>query len=158
MNRFSAVRLAAVAAFVAASSSPALAADTQNMTVQATVVGTCKLGTMPLLDFGTLDQVAAPAVNPAAVNVQYRCTKNTAPTTFSVGGSTSGTFNGSLGNGTDTIAYTITWTNPTTKGSGLGTGVTPVDVALTGSMTGGANYQNVSAGTYTQSVAIVINP
>ena len=50
------------------------------------------------------------------------------------------------------------WTNPTTQGSGLGTGITPVNVALTGSMLGGSNYQNVSAGTYTQSVAIVIAP
>lgn len=152
-----AVRIAVVAAATLFAAG-AFAGDNQNMTVQATVVGTCKLATVPLLDFGTLNQVTAPAVNPAAVNVQYRCTKNTAPTSFSVGGSSTGSFAGSLSNGTDTIAYTITWTNPTTQGSGLGSGVTPVDVPLTGAMGGGANYQNVSAGTYTQSVAIVIAP
>lgn len=157
MSGFKLSRLAVATAAAALSCSAAFAADTQNMTVQANVVGTCKLVTVPLLDFGTLNQVTAPAVNPAAVNVTYRCTKNTAPTSFTVGGGAS-PFTGSLGNGTDTIAYTVTWTNPTTQGSGLGTGITPVDVALTGSMAGGANYQNVSAGTYTQSVAIVINP
>lgn len=148
----------AALALAAAAVSPAFAGDSQNMTVQASVVGTCKLVTVPTLDFGTLNQATAPAVNPAAVKVQYRCTKNTAPTSFTVGASSTGSFAGSLSNGTDTIGYTVTWTNPTTGGSGLGTGVTPVDVNLTGSMPGGANYQNVSAGNYTQSVAIAINP
>lgn len=157
MSQSKSLRIAAIAAAAALSCSFAFAGDTQNMTVQAQVVGTCKLVTVPTLDFGTLDQVTAPAVNPAAVNVTYRCTKNTAPATFTVGGGAS-PFTGSLGNGTDTIAYTITWTAPTTGGSGLGTGITPVNVALTGSMAGGANYQNVSAGTYTQTVAIAITP
>lgn len=134
------------------------ASDTATMTVKATVVGTCKLVSVPTLDFGTLNQVTAPAVNPPAVNVTYRCTKGTAPSTFKVGGQTASPFNGSLSNGTDPISYTISWTAPTTAGSGLGTGVTPVNVALAGSMPGGSNYQNVSAGTYTQSVSIDISP
>lgn len=156
MNRSQPIRIAIAA--VLATASGLAAADTLNMTVQASVVGTCKLVTVPTLDFGTLDQVNAPAVNPAAVNVQYRCTKNTAPAGFTVGGSATGSYAGSLSNGTDNIAYSITWAAPATQGSGLGTTVTPVDVPLTGSMPGGANYQNVSAGAYTQSVAVVITP
>lgn len=154
MSKF--VRLACFVAAAALTSSLALA-DTANMAVSATVVGTCKLVTVPALSFGTLDQVAAPAVTPAAVNVTYRCTKNTAPTAFTVGGSGGGSFTGSLSNGTDTIAYGITWTTPTTGGSGLGTGITPVDVALSGTIAASV-YQNVSAGSYTESVAIAITP
>ncbi|HYD75651.1 spore coat protein U domain-containing protein [Ramlibacter sp.] len=134
------------------------ASDTATMTVTATVVGVCKLVSVPTLDFGTLNQATAPVVNPPAVNVTYRCTKGTPPGSFKVGTLTSGPFNGVLSNGTDTITYTINWTPPTTAGSGLGSGVTPIDVPLIGSMPGGANYQNVSAGTYTQSVPIEISP
>lgn len=147
-----------IAAAAAAAGCTLAWADTATMTVKATVVGTCKLVSVPTLDFGILNQATAPAVNPAAVNVTYRCTKGTPPGTFKVGGQTGGPFNGSLSNGTDTIAYTIAWTAPSTAGSGLGTGVTPVNVPLTGSMPGGSNYQNVSAGSYTQSVSIEISP
>ena len=139
-------------------SSAAAIADTANMTVSANVPVACRLTTVPALNFGVLDQVAAPAVNPAAVNVQYKCTNGTGPSAFSVGGSVTGSYTGSLGNGTDTIAYTIGWTNPTTAGTGLGPTGTAINVAMTGSMAGGANYQNKSTGTYTESVAIVITP
>jgi spore coat protein U-like protein len=152
-------RIAAVAAAAALSCSFA-SADTLSMAVSANVVGTCKLVAVPALPFGTLDQVLAPNLDPAAVNVTYRCTKNTAPATFTVGGSATTPFTGSLANTTtpgDTIAYTITWTAPVTGGSGLGTGVTPVNVPLSGHMLG-ANYQNVTAGSYSQSVAVVITP
>ena len=154
MSKF--VRLACVVATAALTSSLALA-DTANMAVNASVIGTCKLVTVPLLDFGLLNQVTALAVTPAAVNVTYRCTKNTAPATFTVGASGSGSFTGSLSNGIDTIAYGITWTNPATPGLGLGTGITPVNVALTGTIAATV-YQNVSAGSYAQSVAIAITP
>lgn len=133
-------------------------ADTGSMTAKAKIDGVCKLAAVPTLDFGTLDQVTAAAVNPAAVNASYRCTSGTAPTSFKVGGATSSPFNGSLSNGTDSIAYTVSWTAPTTAGTGLSTGKTPVTVALTGSLPGGSNYQDVSAGNYTQAVSIDIAP
>lgn len=155
MKSFKFARISAVAAAAVLSCSFA-SADTLNMAVSAQVVGTCKLVSVPAMDFGTLNQVTAPVV-PAAANVTYRCTKNTAPATFTVGGGGS-PYTGSLGNGTDNIAYTVSWTAPTTGGDGLGTTITPVTVALTGSMAGGTNYQNASAGTYTQSVAVVITP
>src|SRR5687767_8354089 len=109
-------------------SSAAAIADTANMAVSASVPVACRLTTVPALSFGVLDQVAAPVVNPAVVNVQYKCTNGTAPTAFSVGGDTDGSFAGSLSNGTDTIAYTIGWTNPTTAGTGLGPTGTAIDV------------------------------
>ena len=151
------LKLAALGAAALLSAAAVQASDSANMTVQATVVGTCKLVTVPTLDFGTLNQVTAPNLTPAAVNVTYRCTKGSAPTSFKVGGTATSPFAGSLSNGTDTIAYSISWTAPTTAGSGLGSSVTPVNVGLSGSMNGSA-YQNVSAGSYTQSVAIDIAP
>ena len=159
MTRLNFTRIAAVAAAAALSCSFA-SADTGSMAVSANVIGTCKLISVPSLPFGTLDQVLAPAVDPTAVNVTYRCTKNTAPATFTVGASNTGTFIGLLANTTtpgDTIAYTITWTAPTTGGSGLGTGITAVNVPLSGHMLG-ASYQNVTAGSYAQAVAVVITP
>jgi len=160
MSCLSFFRIAAVSAAAVLSCSFASAGDTLSMAVSANVVGTCKLVSVPPLPFGTLDQVTAPDLNPAAVNVTYRCTKNTGPATFTVGASSTGTYSGLLANTTtagDTIPYTITWTAPTTAGSGLGTGVTPVIVPLSGHMLG-VNYQNVSAGAYAQAVAVVITP
>lgn len=157
ISKFSRIAAVSTAALLSCSFA---SANTLNMAVSANVVGTCRLVSVPPLPFGTLDQVAAPDLDPPAVNVTYRCTKNTGPATFTVGGSNTGTFNGSLANTTtpgDTIPYTITWTAPTTAGSGLGTGVTPVNVPLSGHMLG-ANYQDVTAGDYAQSVAVVITP
>lgn len=160
MTRFNFARISAVAAAALLSCSFALSADTGSVAVSATVNGQCKLVLVPALPFGVLDQVAAPDLNPPAVNVTYRCTKGTAPTSFSVGASITGTFTGTLANTTtpgDTIPYTITWTAPTTAGSGLGTSVTAVNVPLSGHMLG-VDYQNVTAGSYSQAVAVAINP
>jgi spore coat protein U-like protein len=136
-------------------------ADSMNMTVQANVVGTCRMVSTPSIDFGALNQVTAPVVTPAGpFAITYRCTKNTSSTTITLGGSAS-PFTGSLTNGTDNIAYTITWTNPSgaaAVGSGLGSTITPISVTLAASMPGGANYQNVSAGSYSQTVSVAVNP
>jgi len=154
MTKFQIARIAAATAVVALSSTGAFAADSLNMTVQATVVGTCKLVAVPLLDFGTLNQVTAPAVNPPAVNVTYHCTKGITPG-FTIGGAAASPFTGSLSNGTDTIAYTIAWA---AGAAGTGFGTAALSLPLTGSMAGGANYQNVSSGTYSQTVAVDIAP
>lgn len=148
-------RAAAIAAAAALSCSFASAADTLPMTVSASVVATCKLVTVPLLDFGTLNQVTAPAVNPAAVNVTYRCTKGTTPAITLGAALSASPFTGSLSNGTDTIAYAITWTNPGATLTGFGGSA--LSVGLTGAIAASI-YQNVTAGTYTQTVAVNITP
>ena len=152
-------RIAAVSAAALLSFSVS-AGDSVNMAVSANVIGTCKLVSVPPLPFGLLDQVAAPNLNPPAVTVTYRCTKGTSPVSFTVGGSAAPTYSGLLANTTtpgDTIPYTITWAAPTTQGSGLGSAVAQVPVLLSGSMLG-ANYQNVTAGAYAHTVAVVITP
>ena len=159
MNNCKLARLAAVTAAAALTCAVA-SADSLNMAVTANVSGKCKMVSVPPLDFGTLDQVLAPVVTPAAVSVTYRCTKGTAPSTFTVGGFASSPFTGSLTTaGPDTIAYTIAWPTPVnTVGGGLGALIAPVTVLLTGSMPGGANYQNVAAGPYAQTVPVAITP
>lgn len=153
MSKKAVVRLAAVALMFAAGSASAL--DSKNLTVTAKVVGTCQLLSNVTAAFGTLTQVGA-VDQQKLVTVQYRCTTNTAPTSFTVGASAS-PFAGTMKNlANDPMPYKVTWTNPTTAGSGLGTGVTPVDVVLTVDLLA-VDFANAPAGDYTQTVAVEIN-
>lgn len=148
----------AAAALIAAASSAAFAApgDTQPLVVTANVTGVCRLTSVPAMNF-TLD----PSVGTnqtATSNVQYKCTKNTAPVTFTVGGAAAAAgYTGVLTGTGGTIGYSIGWTAPTTAGSGLGAAITPVTVALTGSILGTA-YVNAAAGSYTETIDVVIAP
>jgi spore coat protein U-like protein len=146
----------AVAAFAAISGSAAIA-DTMDMTVRARVNGACRMVTAPLVNFGILNQVTAPDLTLPSVNVQYRCTKDLVPGTFTIGSSATGTYTGAVGNGTDTIPYTLTW-SPAAVTAGLGMAVgQEVSVGVVGAMTG-TDYQNVSAGVYSQTVTIEVLP
>jgi spore coat protein U-like protein len=160
------VRRAAITAVVAFATSHAFAADTGSLTVTATVSGICKLAAVPAMGF-TLDPSST--LNGTATSaVTYRCTKGTAPTEFKVGGqlATPGYASGATaalgalkgtGANTDVLPYRIDWTAPSVAGSGLGSGVTPVTVTLTGSILN-ADFINVTADTYTANVAVTISP
>lgn len=157
MNSLNFARIAAVA-LAAAASSVAFAADTQNLTVTATVSGTCKLTAVPAMSFTLDPSVGGNAASTSAV--QYKCNKGLAPTSFSVGGQSSGAtgYSSALTNAsTDTIPYKITWTDPTGTGTGFGSGSTATTVTLNGAILA-ADYLNVSAGTYSQTVAVTIAP
>lgn len=158
MSSIKSLRLAVVAAAAVLSCSLAMAADSQNITVSATVSGNCKLTSFPNMSFGALDPSSA-ANGSGSATISYKCTKGTSPATFTVGGSASpysGTLTGALAS-PDTIAYSITWTAPTTAGTGFGAGSTATDVVLTGSILN-ADYVNVKADTYSQTVAVAITP
>lgn len=155
-NQMRFVALALVAAF----STLASAADTANLNVRADVAGTCKLTAVPDMGF-TLDPSVGTTVTSASA-VQYKCTKGLAAGAFTVGGQADGSVGagGTLtsGTSTDTIAYAITWTNPSAfTGSGFGAGSSANTVTLTGEIEGAA-YQNVAAGTYNGTIAVTINP
>jgi len=156
MSSFKFIRQATVLA-AALCCSAVFAADNQNMAVSATVSGVCKLTAVPALSFGALDP-SSTANGAGTATVEYKCTKGTAPSSFSVGGSTTGSLNSALGALTspDTIAYSITWAPPSGTGTGFGTGSTATSVVITGTIPN-ANYVNVKADTYTDVVAIVIN-
>ncbi|TFZ08508.1 spore coat protein U domain-containing protein [Ramlibacter humi] len=154
---------ARIAAICLAALAGAAHADTQSITVSATVSGVCKLTAFPNMTFTALDPTSA-ADGSGSTTIQYKCTKGTAPSSFTVGGSSTGTYSGTganalagTGGNLDTIPYTITWTAPTAAGSGFGTGSTATSVSLTGAILN-ANYVNVKADTYSKQVAIVIAP
>jgi spore coat protein U-like protein len=138
-------------------------ADTGTLSVSASITPTCKLASVPPMAF-TLNPTSALDATQTS-GVTYRCTKGTAPTGFTVGGASaatgfsSGTTNALVGTGTNTdkLQYSIAWANPTTAGTGLGTGVTPVTVTLTGTILN-AQFVNATADTYSGSVAVVITP
>jgi spore coat protein U-like protein len=165
MSSLKLVRLAAVTAAALLSCSFASALDSQNMTVNATVPGICKLQTMPTMAF-TLDPSAAANGN-ATATVSYKCTKGTSGGVFKVGNSSTGTYTsgttqatGALAGGTssDLLQYSITWTVPGAyTGSGFGTGSTANPIVLTGEIAN-AQFANAAADTYTNTVAIEINP
>lgn len=149
-------RIAAVALAAAASSAAfAAAGSTQSLTVNATVSGACLMSAIPSMNF-TLDPTVG-TNQTATTTVQYKCTNGVTPATFTVGGSGTGSYSGSLANGAALMPYTLAWTAPTTAGSGLGSGVTPISVLLTGTILG-TDYVNAAAGTYTQTISVTVAP
>ncbi|GAB3776953.1 hypothetical protein GCM10028796_55380 [Ramlibacter monticola] len=149
-------RIAAVA-LAAAFASAAFAADTQNLVVTANVQSTCKLTAVPAMTF-TLDPTVGTDQTQTSA-VQYKCTKNTAPSTFTVGGASAaaGYSNTLSGGALGSIPFTLAWTAPSSAGNGLGSSAAAITVTLTGTIVG-TDYVNMAAGAYTQSVPVVIAP
>jgi len=151
------IRFSRVAVMAAALMSFGAMADSQNLTVNATVSGICKLITVPAMSF-TLDP-AVGTVQTASSTVQYRCTKGTNAGAFTVNGVSTGTssitLNGTAPN-TDTIGVSLSWTNPTAY-AGVGfTAGTAKSVTITGTVA--ANTYDVTADTYTKNVPVAILP
>lgn len=139
----------------------AAALDTQNLTVSASVSGVCKFtaGT-PTLDFGAIDPSGTAAIPATASAVSYKCTKGTLATgvTANDGLNVSGTTKRMKGPGAaDFIPYTLTISGGTATGDGFGTGSTTKPVTITGSIAAG-DYQNATAGAYTDTIVLSINP
>jgi spore coat protein U-like protein len=152
--------VAAVAA-VAGLACGAAMADTANMAVTASVTGTCSLGTVNPLDFGPLNPVTAPALTNIPTTIEYKCTKGKTPATFTIGGQSGGSYSGTLTHTTmtapkDTFAYSLSWNTTLPAGLGMATGK-EVSVTVNGNIAAGV-YANVTAGSYSESVPIVVSP
>lgn len=132
-------------------------AATQDLTVSATVTGTCRFDSASNVNFGTLDQ-SATANATATGDLVFWCTKGTL---YTLGDETNptvadGSFSGTLiGAGTsDTIAYTLAYTNI----SGTGGGKTaPTSSVVTATILNN-DYVNVSADTYSDTVTFTVTP
>src|SRR6185369_3418702 len=100
---------------VCASASGFAAPETQQLNVTAVVSGVCKFtSAIQTLDFGTLDPSAAVNTPGAGAAVTYKCTKGTAPATFTadLGVNAAGAQrNMKNGANPDLIAYSLTLTN-----------------------------------------------
>lgn len=134
-------------------------AATQDLTVSARVVGNCAFDSASDVDFGDLVQTSA-ADATATGNLVFWCTKNASYTLGDQDNPTTGdgTFAGTLsappGANQDTIDYTLTYT----EFSGDGAGKTaPITSEITATIVN-ANYVNVAADTYTDTVTFTITP
>jgi len=136
----------------------AIAADTNNVTVTANVVGTCRFNSATsALAFGALDPSSgAPATATAAPT--FWCTRNATYSVTDDDGLHEVAVDGNRMEHTGTagnfIAYGFSY-NPTT-GSGLGR-TTPITLNISGTVAF-ADYQNAMAGDYADTVVISINP
>lgn len=146
-----------IALAVLAAGGAAWAADSNTLTVQASVTGTCKFVApkTSTLDFGALDPANAIAVNGTATP-QFWCTK----------GVTTDAIVASLGSnpvagvrqlkdtaGTDLIPYTLALA---TSGTNLGPG-TPRTLTVTGTIAAGS-YTAVAASSYSDTVTLTLTP
>lgn len=138
-----------------AASGSCLAGDSKTMDISANVIGTCKYSSTPALAFGVLDQTLASDAT-ASGNLQFWCSKGVSYTLSDQAnpGVGDGAFAGSIGNGTDTIPYTITYNNFT----GNGAGKTTLNSSTLSAKILNGNYVNVSAGAYTGVVTFTITP
>ncbi len=137
-------------------SSVSFAADTGTVNINATVVGTCKFTTSTANINVTLDPSIGGTVNGTG-SLVFWCTKNASYTVsdddgmYETGADANRVFN-SIAN--EYIPYSFSYT-PT---SGTGNGPTnPITLNLTASFAQ-VDYQNASAGTYTDTVTITVNP
>ena len=120
----------------------AMALDSANMTVNATVLGTCGISSAPTINL-TLDPSSGRDVTGNG-NIDFICTNGTG---YTLAGPAGGTMTGP-GN----IIYALGYTNLV----GVGTGLTQTSVATV--TVPYANYATVPAGAYTETVVVTINP
>lgn len=148
--------LAITAAAIVAMAGTAMAADTNTLTVQASVTGTCKFSTATsTLNFGALD----PSVGTdetAQTTTQFWCTKGVTETIAASNGSNwSGTKRQMKDTaGADVIPYTLTLTKDGIANAGPGT---PRTLTIDGDILG-TDYTGKTASTYSDSVALTITP
>jgi len=138
--------------------SSALAA-TQVLSVSAKVIGNCAFNSAADVDFGDLNQNSG-SDQTAKGNLVFWCTKNATYNLSDgedVAGSGDGTFAGTLlptGTSPDTINYSLTYSNFNGDGAGK---TSPITSAITATIVN-ADYVNVAADTYTDTVTFTITP
>ena len=153
MKKTHKILIAACAATLLVSAS-AQANDSHTITVNATVLATCKFNTATSTLNMTLDPTLSTTVSQTA-SVLYRCTKGTAPSFTFSSGSTSSATGGNLTNAAESIAYTYTSASGG-NGTGMGTG-NDKSLSVTVSVNQ-ANAANVTPGVYTDTIAITLTP
>jgi hypothetical protein len=142
------------AAILAAASTSFAATEARTLLVTATIPGGCTLTTTPMA-FGILN-VAGTTDETKTATATIKCALNISASGFTVGGSPSGTFTGSMVGAVtaQTMPYTITWTDPGTYvGQGFATGK---DVTLLGTIRN-ADFTSKSPDNFAQSVIVSIN-
>lgn len=133
-------------------------AGTNTLTVQATVAGTCKFSSgTATLNFGTLDPAVGTNVDAPDTPVQFWCTKGVTNDLITANnGLNPGSGKRQMSNATsgDLIPYTLSLDPGTGTNAGPGS---PRTLTLKGTVLG-SDYTAVSAGTYSDTVTLSINP
>lgn len=130
-------------------------AATQDITVSANVVGTCRFDSAANVGFGLLDQTSV-ADATATGSLVFWCTQNTNYTLSDEAnvGTADGVFTGSLVDGGNSIPYELTYTNVSGPGAGKNSPITSV---ITGTIAN-ADFVDAPAGTYSDTVTFTITP
>ena len=145
---------AIAAALLVCTAGLASAADTQTLATSANVSGICKFSTSSTpLAFGTIDPSLL-TYKVATATVLYKCTKGTASAGVAVAGGNTRFM--TVSTTALAMAYTLGLSGDTQTGKGFGTGQ-DLTLAVTGTITA-AQYQNVTAGAYTETVTLNITP
>jgi len=148
---------AAVALIVIITGSVAMAAGTNTLTVNATVVGTCNFNTATSTISFTLDPNSS-ADGTATTVPTFWCTRGTTVTPTTDNGKN---FSGgskrmkSTANPTEFIPYSVTLTPSSTSGSGKST---PINLTVTGTVLNADYVSALAANDYTDTVVITIKP
>ena len=133
----------------------AAAADSQTLTVNASVSAVCKFSTVPALTFPAINPATVAADVPGSTDVTYKCTKGTAPSTLvpSVTGAWAMVDPSVTGS---SLPFSLT-VGTLGAGNGFGSGAA-VTVTISGTIAL-ADAQAAMAGTgYTKAVSLAINP
>ncbi len=147
--------LVVVVTAVVALAGAAMAADTASVSVSATVAGVCKFQAGAKTVTFTLDPSVGGNVSGVVSQPTFWCTKGASYTITDDKGLNGGgtTYKMKHATLTDTIPYTFTYT-----AAGTGTGASaPITMNIAGQVLA-ADYLNVSAGSYGDTVTLSINP
>lgn len=148
------ILMAVIAVALVTMAGAAMAAET-TVAVSATVVGTCKFTAGGSIPFGNLDPSVGTDQSPTVTQPTFWCTKGASYTiTDDNGGNESGTiYRMKHATLAEYIPYSFTYT-----ATGTGGGPTNVKTMDIASKVLGVDYANASAGSYSDTVTLTINP
>lgn len=134
----------------------AMAADSGDIKVKASVVNNCKINAISDINFGALDPSVATNAS-ASGSVNFSCTKNV---DYVLSAGNGAHFDSALGKrrmkGADSnfLPYTLAQASFTGKGMGY---ASPITVALSASVQG-TDYRDLPADNYLDTVQVTITP
>jgi spore coat protein U-like protein len=150
------VRTRLLAAALAGLAPAALATESADIRVTATVINTCRIVAAEDIAFGALDPATATDVA-AEGAVSFKCTKNADYALVADNGANWDAAAGKRrmkGSGENHLPYALAQASFTGKGAGFGT---PVRVAIRASVAG-ADYRDLPADAYADTIRLTLTP
>ena len=127
----------------------AYAADTQAVTINASITSVCKFTTQTqTVNFGAIDP-SATVEQTAPLSVSYKCTNGAAAPTIAIANIIALTKNA------ETMSFTVDAFSATTAGLGFAAAASTVNTTI---RIAPAQFQSKTAGAYVGSLSVTINP